>query len=200
MRQNPYVERPSSESLPTVQFKIVFWGTSYCGKTTALRFLASKLRSFLASNTLSVETTDQHTLYLDYVPIMLPFAIGDRKLNSLIHLVTTTGQRRFLCTRERAAQGADTVIFVVDSSAKRVDDNIRSFDELMAFTNQSEIPVVVQANKQDLDDALKIEEIRGYLNLPRDMQIVPTVATTGKGLSKLFFTVLRQVLKGVASY
>jgi small GTP-binding protein len=200
MRQNQCVKRSSSESLPTIQFKIVFWGAAYSGKTTVLRFLASQLSDYLTSRPLSVETTDKHTLYLDYVPIMLPVVIGGVKLSTLIHLVTTTGQRRFLCTRERAAQGADTVIFVVDSSAKRIEDNIRSFDELMAFTGQGEIPIVVQANKQDLDDALKVDEIRRYLNLPDNVQIIPTVASNGRGLSKLFFTTVRQVLRGVVSY
>jgi small GTP-binding protein len=200
MRPSSSVQRSSSQSVPDVQFKIVFWGPAYSGKTTALRFLASKLRSYLASKPLSVETTDKHTLYLDYAPIILPIVIGSHKINSLIHLVTTTGQCRFLCTRERAARGADTVIFVVDSSAKRIEANIRSFDELKAFSDQRKIPLVVQANKQDLVDALKVEEIRKHLDLPGNVQIVPTVATTGEGMSNLFFTTIRQVLKGVVPY
>jgi signal recognition particle receptor subunit beta len=117
----------------------------------------------------------------------------------LIHLVTTTGQKRFLCTRERVAKGADSIVFVADSRGERKEDNIRSYDELMAFTGHGAIPIVVQANKQDLKDASSIDEIRMYLNLPAETQVIPTVATNGEGLGELFFAAFNQALMGVST-
>jgi small GTP-binding protein len=189
--------RRSFPQTPPIQVKIVFWGSAYSGKTTTLRCIASSLKPHLANKPLSVETTDKHTLYLDYVPILIPLESGQLGRNCLIHLVTTTGQKRFLCTRERAAKGADAVIFVADSCAHKIDDNIRSFDELMAFKSNGEIPIIVQANKQDLEDALGVDEIRSYMNLPQEIKVLPTVATTGKGLDKLFFAALKQALRGM---
>jgi signal recognition particle receptor subunit beta len=182
-----------------LQIKIVFWGSAYSGKTTTLRFLVSRLKQYTINKPLSVETTDRHTLYLDYVPLLVPLTKGSAQSNCLIHLVTTTGQKRFLCTRERAARGADTVVFVADSGGKRKADNIRSYDELTAFTGHGEIPIVIQANKQDLKGASNIDEIRMYLNLPADTQVVPTVATNGEGLGELFFAALNQALMGVSA-
>jgi len=198
MRENFERSDGSYSSLVPLQIKIVFWGSAYSGKTTTLRFLASKLKRYLVSKPLSVETTDRHTLYLDYVPLMVPLTKGSAKSNCLIHLVTTTGQKRFLCTRERAAQGADTVVFVADSDEERKVENQRSYDELLAFTGHGRIPVLVQANKQDLKEASDVDEIRKYLNLPKQTQIIPTVATNGKGLGELFFAALNQALTGVS--
>jgi hypothetical protein len=185
--------------LPPLQIKIVFWGSAYSGKTTTLRFLASKLRRYLLSKPLSVETSDKHTLYLDYVPLEVPFTRGNTQSKCLIHLVTTTGQKRFLCTRERVARAADAVIFVADSKEEKKEDNVRSYDELLTFTGHGRIPVLVQANKQDLKDASKLDEIRNYLNLSKDTRVIPTVATNGKGLGELFFAALNQALTGVTS-
>jgi small GTP-binding protein len=182
-----------------LQIKVVFWGSAYSGKTTTLRFLASKLRRYLVSEPLSVETTDRHTLYLDYVPLEVPLTKGSTQSSCLIHLVTTTGQRRFLCTRERAARGADTVVFVADSNVEKKAENVRSYDELVAFTGDGRIPVLVQANKQDLKDASKVDEIRKYLDLPMETEVIPTVATNGKGLGELFFAALNRALTGVSS-
>lgn len=177
----------------------MFWGSAYSGKTTTLRFIASKLRHYLVSEPLSIETTDRHTLYLDYVPLEVPLTKSNTRSSCLIHLVTTTGQRRFLCTRERAARGADAVVFVADSNVEKKAENVRSYDELVTFTGHGKIPVLVQANKQDLKDVSNVEEIRKYLNLPMETEVIPTVATNGRGLGELFFAALNQALTGVSA-
>jgi small GTP-binding protein len=199
MREKMEDRNRSHGLLVPLQIKIVFWGSAYSGKTTTLRFLAAKLRRYLVSEPLSVETSDKHTLYLDYVPLKVPLVKGNMQSNCLIHLVTTTGQKRFLCTRERAAGGADAVIFVADSKKDRMSENVRSFDELLAFTRNRRVPIVVQANKQDLNDTTCVDEIRTYLNLPEDAHVIPTVATNGKGLGELFFVALNLALIGASA-
>ena len=81
------------------------------------------------------------------------------------------GQSYYNATRKLVLQGADGVVFVADSQARRFDDNLESLqnlqDNLLAQgVDIRQLPVVFQYNKQDLprDLILTHDEMDDALN------------------------------------
>jgi len=97
---------------------------------------------------------------------MLGCELGGRKYRIIVQIVTCTGQERFLSTREYVIDGADGVVFVGDSGPEKIEENKRSFRELIGFANRNNIPIIVQLNKRDLEKAISLEEFKKHLNLP----------------------------------
>ena len=65
------------------------------------------------------------------------------------------GQSYYNATRKLVLQGADGVVFVADSQARRFDDNLESLQNLQdnllgQGVDVRQLPVVFQYNKQDL--------------------------------------------------
>ena len=86
------------------------------------------------------------------------------------------------------------IIYVIDSNDReRINESI---EEMKRFVlNEEELKdcvVMVLANKQDLSNAMKIDEIKVNLKEQieskerRDIEIFGCVATTGKGLNEAF--------------
>ncbi|XP_048449028.1 ADP-ribosylation factor 4-like, partial [Rhincodon typus] len=83
-------------------------------------------------------------------------------------------------------QNTQGLIFVVDSNdQERVQE---SLDELQRMLNEDELRdavVLIFANKQDLPNAMSVEDLRAKLEpltIRRTLHIQPTCATTGIGL------------------
>ena len=104
--------------------------------------------------------------------------------------------KRFLSTREYVLDGADGIVFVADSNPEMVEQNKRSFRELLSFTspkNGKKIPYVVQLNKRDLTDAIPIKEFKRDLGLLDDelhgdgsRVVYPSVALQGKNVVECY--------------
>ena len=63
-------------------------------------------------------------------------------------------------------QNADGVIFVADSNPQKMPDNQRSFQELIAFTQDTGIPILIQLNKRDLPNGISVMTFKRALGLP----------------------------------
>ena len=163
-----------------IQLKIVYWGPGESGKTTNFRVLRNNLR---------------------LVPLSFEFPIGDVKYTIITQIVTCTGQERFLATREYVLNGADGVVFIGDSNPEKLEENKRSFRELVTFTNEKNIPYLVQLNKRDLLSAISVEDFKKYLGLPYfeeysdgTLVIYPAIATKGESVMNTFWDLIFQVL------
>lgn len=165
-----------SEPANLVQIKILFWGPGEAGKTTTYARLQEIFHAYQISSGFSIATTDDRTLWNDSVHFQFPIVPG--KLDMIVNIATTTGQERFLATREYILQNADGVIFVADSSWSKLEDNLRSFEELMHFTQKTATPMAIQLNKRDLPDAIGLADFLHEMDLPavnqgpKGMQIV----------------------------
>ncbi len=84
------------------------------------------------------------------------------------------------------------VFLVLDST--RAEDFARG-RQMLEITRSFGLPVVIVANKQDCDDALTSEDIRGKLNMPENVLILPAVATTGEGVFEAFETLVDMVME-----
>jgi len=184
-----------------LQFKIVYWGPGESGKTTNYFRLREKFDGVKLNGGLSIETTDGRTLWQDSIRLSFYVDIGDTKVNIITQIVTCTGQERFLSTREYVLDGADGVIFVADSNPDIMEENKRSFRELVAFASPRMIPFLVQLNKRDLSNAVPIEEFKKQLGLPdfdrfedETRVIYPCVAVNGDNVRECFQDLMYQVI------
>jgi len=83
-------------------------------------------------------------------------------------------------------KGADCVIFVADSQASKLQENIECWNELQEQLRRmnkdiANFPLVMQWNKRDLQDILPISVLEKYLN-PYRVSSYEAVAVTGKGV------------------
>jgi signal recognition particle receptor subunit beta len=161
-------QSPEKASLPLYQIKIIYWGPGESGKTTNFQRLKEIYRKKQISHGFSIETTTHRTLWNDAVSFQ--FTLEKLRVEVIVHVATTTGQERFLSTREYILQNADGVIFIADSAPNKQADNLRSFEELVAFTRVNKIPILIQLNKRDLPNAVSVVEFRKRMNLPMDQQ------------------------------
>ena len=173
-----------------LQVKIVFWGPASSGKTTNIRAIAKLFPGNVAGEPYEVSTSEGRTIWEDYLALQLQFP----PYGFVFHVHTTTGQKRFLATREHIARNADGVLFIADSQKHRLEDNTRSFEELIAFT-ENKVPIIVEANKQDLVNAIPAEKLRKELGLPKGIPSHPASAINCKGVYKVFRDIIRLAIK-----
>ena len=155
--------------------KIVYYGPGRSGKTTNLQYIYGRVPESRRGRMVSLATQSDRTLFFDFLPIDLGSISG---FTTRFQLYTVPGQVYYNATRKLVLQGADGVVFVGDSQARRYDDNVESLqnlqDNLLAQgVDIRHLPVVFQYNKQDLprdlilspaelDDALNFRGVRSF--------------------------------------
>ena len=184
-----------------LQFKVVYWGPGESGKTTNYFRLREKFDGVKLNRGYSIETTDGRTLWQDSVRLSFYVNLENVKFNIITQIVTATGQERFLSTREYVLDGADGVVFVADSDPKKMEQNKRSFRELVSFTSEQNVPFVIQLNKRDLEGAISEKGFKNELGLPKfekyedgTQVIYPTVALEGESVRKCFEDLMLLIL------
>ena len=184
-----------------IQFKIVYWGPGQAGKTTNFHRLKEIFDLVRISKGYSIETTDGRTLWQDAMFLSYKLTLGDVRLALIVQVVTCTGQERFLSTREYVLQGADGIVFVADSGGDMMEQNKRSFRELIDTLKKKNLPFVVQLNKRDLEGAIPIESFKKQLGLPLEekydddtLVVYPANAIKGDNVIACFRDLMFQVL------
>lgn len=186
-----------------IHCKIVYYGPSLGGKTTNIQWVYQSLAQDQRSKLVALNTEIERTLFFDF----LPLEVGDiRGFQTRFHLYTVPGQVIYDASRKLILKGLDGVVFVVDSQADRLEENIESMKNLEKNLQQQgynirEVPLVIQYNKRDLPNALPIKELRRHLNL-YNAQEVEASAFEGKGVLDSFKMVSKniiQILKGGAA-
>ena len=184
-----------------LQFKVVYFGPGESGKTTNYFRLREKFDGVKLNSGYSIETTDGRTLWQDSIRLSFYLNLKNIKFNIITQIVTATGQERFLSTREYVLDGADGVVFVADSDPEQMEQNKRSFRELISFTRSRPIPYVIQLNKRDIESAISIKKFKKELGLPQSekyadnsLVVYPTVALKGDSVRKCFEDLMIQIL------
>lgn len=184
-----------------LQFKVVYFGPGESGKTTNYFRLREKFDGVKLNSGYSIETTDGRTLWQDSIRLSFYLNLKNIKFNIITQIVTATGQERFLSTREYVLDGADGVVFVADSDPEQMEQNKRSFRELISFTRDKHIPYVIQLNKRDLKTAISLKKFKKELGLPQSekyadnsLVVYPTVALKGDSVRKCFEDLMTQII------
>jgi signal transduction histidine kinase/signal recognition particle receptor subunit beta len=172
----------------TINAKLVYYGVGVGGKTTSLQQVHGILCPRNEVQLVSINTEEDSTLLFDFLPINLG-QVGGFKIR--IQGFTVPGQPKYRQMRKYVLQGADAVVFVVDSQRSRLQENIESLqsmrENLRTSTGTSEdIPIVVQYNKRDLADILPEAELDRAFRFRDDILTFPSVATEGQGVFEAF--------------
>ena len=184
--------------LAGLQLKIVYWGPGESGKTTNYIQLMEKYSDKKIAQGFCISTTDRRTLWQDSGFLM--FETGLSRI--VIQITTCTGQERFLSSREHVLGGADGIIFVADSDPQKMDQNLRSFKELLSFVGHLNIPFLIQLNKRDLAEAISIEDFKEKMELPEEsadddghLIVYPAVAILKKNnVFQIFQDLIEKIL------
>ena len=183
-----------------IHCKIVYYGPSLSGKTTNIQWVYQTLAQDQRSKLVALNTEIERTLFFDF----LPLEVGEiRGFQTRFHLYTVPGQVIYDASRKLILKGLDGVIFVADSQADRLEENIASMKNLEKNLEQQgysirEIPLIIQYNKRDLPNALPVKELRKHLNL-YNAQEVEASAFEGQGVLESFKLISKniiQILKG----
>ncbi len=178
--------------------KIVYYGPGRSGKTTNLQYVYDQVPTERRGRMVSLATQTDRTLFFDFLPLDLGTISG---FTTKFQLYTVPGQVYYNATRKLVLQGADGVVFVADSQARQLDENLASLQNLQANLLEQRVdvrtlPFVIQYNKQGLPPALVLttEELDDALNF-RNVPSFPADALTGNGVFETLRSVSELVLR-----
>lgn len=178
--------------------KIVYYGPGRSGKTTNLQYIYSQVPAARKGQMVSLATQTDRTLFFDFLPIDLGKISG---FSTRFQLYTVPGQVYYQTTRKLVLQDADGVVFVADSQARQLEENIESLQDLhenlAAYgVDVRHLPFVMQYNKQDLpaDLIVGVRELDDQLNF-RGAPSFAADALRGPGVFETLRSLSEQVLR-----
>jgi hypothetical protein len=182
--------------LRQLNLKVVYYGPALSGKTTNLEQIHSRIDPARRGELISLKTTEDRTLYFDFMQLELG------KINGLvpkIQLYTVPGQAYYEVSRKIVLKGADGVVFVADSAANRLNENLEAWLNMKKHILSlglpiAQLPVVVQLNKQDLANALPPAVLMSTLSCQR-YKTMTAIASNGQGV----FETLKAIISGVVT-
>jgi len=177
-----------------ITLKVVYYGPALSGKTTNLQQLHQLLDPASRGKMVTLDTTDDRTLYFDFLPIQ--FGAG-KNVSVKLKLFTVPGQVMHKSTRKVVLAGADAVAFIADSQRASASANAYSWRDMEANLRANNIdfdtiPKVVQFNKRDLPDIKPLNEIRESWG---EIATFPAVAMKGEGVLETFRELLRRMVR-----
>ena len=182
--------------------KIVYYGPGRSGKTTNLQYIFGRVPEGRRGRMVSLATHTDRTLFFDFLPLDLGSISG---FATKFQLYTVPGQVYYASTRRLVLQGADGIVFVADSQARRLDDNVESLQDMQTNllgqgVDVRQVPVVFQYNKQDLprDLILTPDELDDSLNF-RTVQSFSADALHGGGVFETLKGISELVLRRLAA-
>ncbi len=182
--------------------KIVYYGPGRSGKTTNLHYVYARVPETRRGRMVSLATQTDRTLFFDFLPIDLGQISG---FSTRFQLYTVPGQVYYNATRRLVLQGADGVVFVGDSQARQLDENVESLQNLQSNLIEHGIdvrtmPLVMQYNKQDLPPELILrqEDLDDALNF-RSVPSFAADALHGRGVFETLKAISELVLKKLAA-
>lgn len=177
--------------------RVVYDGPGYAGKTTNLKRICDLIPVTRRSEMYTPASLKGRTMFFDWVEIDGPKQGG----NTLkFQLITVPGQIERNYRRRPLVEMADVVVFVCDSSPEQVPDTLRTFARLRSSMKQREkpIPLVVQANKQDVSGALTPALLKKKLDLAEEDTMISASAVTGQGVQETLRLAVRLGVRTLA--
>ncbi len=163
-----------NQATKELQVKIVYYGTALGGKTTNLVQVHDHVQTSQGGKgkLVSLATSSDRTLFFDFLPIE---AMAIKGFKTKFQLYTVPGQVIYNTTRQLVLRGVDGIVFVADSQYEKMEENLKSFQNLeenmrALNINLQDIPYVLQYNKRDLPNVAPVEYMDFLLN-NREQQV-----------------------------
>lgn len=179
-----------------IGFKLVYYGPGMSGKTTNLQHVHQRLADELKGDMVSLDTAEERTLFFDYLPVELGSIDG---YSIRFNMYTVPGQVYYEASRRLILDGADGIVFVADSQAERIQENLLSYKMMVANMRSYRLdpdsfPVVLQYNKRDCNDPIPVGTLEKELYL-NGIPVVEAVATEGFGVMDTIRILSRNVIE-----
>lgn len=175
-----------------IVIRVVYDGPGHAGKTTNLQRLCKSFASWRRSELVSPNTLGERTQYFDWLEVDGGLMHGHPVRAQLL---TVPGQTELRLRRQFVIERADVVVFVADSQVAGIAEARHFYAELCEQLARFEqpVPIVFQANKQDMPGALRPPELarRVCEGLRQPAQVSGSVATTDRGVKQTLTTALR---------
>ncbi|KPK50591.1 MAG: GTP-binding protein [Thiotrichales bacterium SG8_50] len=113
----------------------------------------------------------------------------------VLYLFGTPGQKRFDFMWEILSEGMLGFIVMVDSTRPETFREARGI--LETFRAYAPTPYLVAANKQDLDDAWDVEDMRIALRLDPNIQLLPCVSLDKESVKEALLQLLAIILEEI---
>lgn len=182
-----------------IRCKVVYYGPSGSGKTTCLRHVFDRTKG-PSSEMRRHEGTDDGEGYYDY----LPLSLGEiRGFATKFDLFTVPGSEGYSAARRQILEKVDGILFVADAQPSAREANAVAMRELSQHLaswrlNFDNVSFAVQCNKMDLLGDGPPPDFSAWL--PRELatrpglEIVPSVATQGRGVFEALKAISKQIL------
>jgi len=181
--------------LRELNLKIVYYGPALSGKTTNLQYIHARTNPKLRSELVSLKTREDRTIFFDFLQLELGQIKG---LKPKFNLYTVPGQVMYEATRRLVLQGADGIVFVVDSQMNRLADNIQAFKTMHRHLEDlglcpQRMPCVIQFNKRDLPNLAPLSVLQ-RLFVSNGTPWFESVAAEGTGVFETLKSTINLVM------
>lgn len=175
--------------------KVVYYGPAASGKTTNIKYVYDRLDPSARGKLIAPTDGPDRTLFFDFLPVQMGSVRGVR---TRFHLYTVPGQVPQHESRRLVLKGVDGILFVADSHPQRTAANAESMRDLEGHLERqgmslSDVPLVLQFNKRDLEGATPLDELQEQLN-PFNRQTFEAVAIRGEGVLESLTAISRLVI------
>ncbi len=175
-----------------IAVKVVYYGPALSGKTTNLQALFQKIDPKVRGRLMTLDTKDDRTLFFDMMPVFFKTQAG---VKVKLKLYTVPGQVMHESTRRIVLQGTDAVAFVADCRRSEAASTLAYWNNMLKNLEANgldfrTLPIVIQMNKRDLDDARGEDEVSDLHRLIKP-PVVPAVAIRGEGVVETLHAVLQ---------
>jgi signal recognition particle receptor subunit beta len=171
--------------------KMVVTGPFSAGKTQFIRTISEidvvSTERRLTSNAEST-VKDDTTVAMDFGRI----TVDD---DLVLYLFGTPGQRRFDFMWEILAEGMLGFVVLVDSARPETFREARSI--LETFRAYAPTPYVVAANKQDMEDAWEVDDLKVALRLEEGVKMLGCVASDKDKVKNILLELLFSILEEI---
>jgi len=155
-------------------------GRTNVGKSSLLNALLQEERAIVTPIPGTTRDTIEEIVDIKGVPLRIIDTAGIRAPKDVVE---AEGVRR----GRQSIEAADVILFILNGAEKLTEDDRRMMEDV----KHRETIVVI--NKDDLPEAIEIEEIRDKLH---DTRIIKISASKGKGLEELKEAIIQMVLGG----
>jgi small GTP-binding protein len=170
--------------------KVVITGPFNAGKTTFIKTVSeiTVLSTERQVSDVSGERGGETTVAMDFGRI----SISD---DVVLYLFGTPGQERFSFMWETLSEGMLGFVLIVDVNSSDSVNDATSMIEF--FTNMSDVPFVVAANRADADDAAGLDVLRTSLALAADVPLLPVDARDKESVKAVLLGLLYRILESM---
>jgi len=170
--------------------KVVVTGPFNAGKTTFIKSVSeiTVLSTERQVSDTSGEGGGETTVAMDFGRI----TVSD---DVVLYLFGTPGQARFSFMWETLSEGMLGFVLMVDATEPATFEDARGMIEF--FTNMSDVPFVVAANKVAADDLETLQQVRADLAIAEDVPLLPVDARERDSVKAALLGLLYEILESM---